>query len=82
MLGRLKLAYKAELEALKAGQPFDGEVAPRKKGASTKGTPKRKGESAGEGEGEDGGRLLKKGRKAVGVKEEEEEVKEEPDYEI
>lgn len=48
MVGRLKTTYKTELEALKAGQPSDGEVTPKKKPrrkakVTPKSTPTRKG---------------------------------------
>ncbi|KAJ4346338.1 uncharacterized protein N0V89_010267 [Didymosphaeria variabile] len=90
MIGRIKTAYKAELEALKAGQPFGSESTPRKKpGRKAKGdnegtpsTPKRKAKGAAEeGEDEDGGSPTKKGKKAADA-EIKAEVKDELDDEM
>lgn len=82
MVGRLKTSYKAELEALKAGQTFDGgdTTTPKKRGPKAKApdtgdgtpkTPKRKSKASGSaGDDGEGGSPKKKGKKAAGVKEE------------
>ncbi|KAF1967542.1 hypothetical protein BU23DRAFT_483204, partial [Bimuria novae-zelandiae CBS 107.79] len=81
MFGRLKTAYKAEIEALKAGQAFDGEATPKatpkKKGAKAEGTPKRKGN----GDEDADGSPTKRGKK-VGVGAIKTEIKDEPENEI
>lgn len=82
MVGRLKTAYKTELDALKAGQKFDNDdtATPKKRGRKAKvtddgegtpqTTPKRKSKAA--LADEDGGSPKKKGKKGA-----VEEVKEE-----
>ncbi|KAF2446019.1 hypothetical protein P171DRAFT_431386 [Karstenula rhodostoma CBS 690.94] len=82
MVGRLKTAYKTELEALKAGQHFDGEATPKKRGAKAKGAGDGDGDGDGEGTpktatpkrkgkaaaaDEDDASPKKKGRKAAAV---------------
>jgi hypothetical protein len=92
MVGRLKTAYKIELEALKAGQPFEGEATPRAtpkkapkakstgEGEGTPKTPKRKGKAA--AADQDGGSLKKKGRKAAGAEVKTEDQEEAMDAEL
>ncbi|KAL1597326.1 hypothetical protein SLS60_008910 [Paraconiothyrium brasiliense] len=77
MVGRIKTAYKAELDALKAGHSFDSEATPKKKGpkpkadgeSSTPKTPKRKAQGvARDGDGEDVGSPTKKSKNASNIK--------------
>lgn len=71
MVGRIKDKYKSELEALRAGQAFDGEPAPkatpRKKAAKDdeNGTPKTAKRKAKGGEDGDGASPKKRGKKGV-----------------
>jgi hypothetical protein len=89
MVGRLKTAYKTELEALKGGQAFDGgdtttpkKRAPKAKAAETgegiPKTPKRKSKAVAAG-GDDEGVTPKKKAKKAKVEDEETAVKEEID---